>query len=242
MNTHPAADLFPMMADDDLQALADDIREHGLRQPIVRDSDGLIVDGRNRLLACELAGVEPEFATCNGADPVALVVSLNVKRRNLTKQQRAVIAAEAWEMISSGTNTEPRAKKLARLFDVNHAYIFREYLARQAAAGELEDVLDELARSAVKHAVRSRAWQVTGQGALFDPDALFSLGEGHHIRMGEARAAHVLRHGEILTENYERQSTAYFAKHRYISSRLPQLFERGCTLAELEALPAEATA
>lgn len=45
---HPAAELFPLMGDDDIAALAADIKANGLRQPIVLDGDGKLVDGRKR--------------------------------------------------------------------------------------------------------------------------------------------------------------------------------------------------
>ena len=48
---HPACLLFPRLADDELRALADDIRQNGLLNPIVT-LDGAILDGRNRLAAC----------------------------------------------------------------------------------------------------------------------------------------------------------------------------------------------
>jgi ParB-like chromosome segregation protein Spo0J len=38
---HPYADAFPMMSDDALDALADDIKANGLRHPIIRDKDGM---------------------------------------------------------------------------------------------------------------------------------------------------------------------------------------------------------
>ena len=40
---------------------AADIKANGLVHPIMLDVDGkILVDGRNRLKACEIAGVEPE--------------------------------------------------------------------------------------------------------------------------------------------------------------------------------------
>jgi hypothetical protein len=68
---HPAADLFPLMNDDELAALGADIRKNGLREPITvmrqyrRRADGkfdlheydlVLLDGRNRLDAMERAG------------------------------------------------------------------------------------------------------------------------------------------------------------------------------------------
>ncbi len=95
LNSHPYADLFPLLEGEDLERLAEDIREHGLHHPIVR-FQGKILDGRNRLRACELAGVEPRFDEFNGTDDeaLALVVSLNLTRRHLNTTQRAALAAE----------------------------------------------------------------------------------------------------------------------------------------------------
>lgn len=62
---HPAAELFPMIKDAELGLLVEDIVEHGLREPILV-YQGLILDGRNRLRACEIAGVEPRFVEWDG--------------------------------------------------------------------------------------------------------------------------------------------------------------------------------
>jgi hypothetical protein len=78
---HPVAALFPMLADDELEELAADIKERGLLQPIVLDADGRVLDGRNRLAACEIAGVEPRFITYEGNDPYGDGFSLNRRRR-----------------------------------------------------------------------------------------------------------------------------------------------------------------
>lgn len=92
---HPIADLFPMLADDELAELAKDIRHRGLLQPIVLDAEDRILDGRNRLMACQVAGVEPEFTTYDGDDPDGYALSVNIARRHLTKGQQAMVAARA---------------------------------------------------------------------------------------------------------------------------------------------------
>ena len=58
MTSHPFAELFPMMDDGELKELANDIKANGQREDITT-LDGMILDGRNRFRACEMAGVEP---------------------------------------------------------------------------------------------------------------------------------------------------------------------------------------
>ena len=96
MDWHPYAKLFPMLPDDRLQDLADDIRNNGLKQPIVIDGGERIIDGRNRYRACQMAGVEPVFEPFTGSDEETLryVISLNLHRRHLDESQRAMVAAE----------------------------------------------------------------------------------------------------------------------------------------------------
>ena len=86
LETHPAAECFPMHDPERLAELAEDIRRHGLIEPIVLHGDRLL-DGRNRLEGCELVGVEPRFVEYEG-DPVAYVRSMNAMRRDLTSDQR----------------------------------------------------------------------------------------------------------------------------------------------------------
>jgi hypothetical protein len=90
---HPLAALFPMMAEDELAELAEDILTNGLMHPIVVDADGVLIDGRNRLAACEKAGVAPVYQELNGHDAPAFIVSANLARRNLSKGQQAMAMA-----------------------------------------------------------------------------------------------------------------------------------------------------
>ena len=67
LTVHPAAALFPMLPDDELLELAKDIRVHGLYSAIVVLGEQ-ILDGRNRLRACEMAEVEPRFLEWSGLE------------------------------------------------------------------------------------------------------------------------------------------------------------------------------
>jgi len=101
MKTHPLAELFPLMNDAEIAVLAADIKANGVRAAITL-LDGMILDGRNRHRACEIAGVEPKFREHKGGDPLAFVLSANLHRRHLTASQRAMVAANLENMDHGG--------------------------------------------------------------------------------------------------------------------------------------------
>lgn len=106
---HPAAELFPMMGAEALQALADDIRVNGQREPVIL-FDKQVLDGRNRLRACELVGVEPCFETRDDIDsPAKFVLSLNLHRRHLDESQRAMVGARAKPLFEAEAAARMRA-------------------------------------------------------------------------------------------------------------------------------------
>ncbi len=99
---HPASSIFPLLDGEDLDDLVEDIRENGLRVPILVDRHGRIIDGRNRQVACLMAGVEPRYETCDVTDDAEiarLVWSLNEKRRHLTAGQRTAAALKLEEVV-----------------------------------------------------------------------------------------------------------------------------------------------
>lgn len=92
---HPAAERLPMMSSERLAELVESIKKHGLRDPIVR-CDGGILDGRNRMRACEIAGVEPVFREygdreSDGSNPFYFVLDTNLERRDVDAAQREAI-------------------------------------------------------------------------------------------------------------------------------------------------------
>lgn len=98
MNFHPVADLFPLMDDAELSALAQDIAEIGQQDPIWLHPDGSILDGRNRYRACLRLGIEPLTRPYEGPDDIVslvrFVLAKNLKHRHLNSGQRATLAID----------------------------------------------------------------------------------------------------------------------------------------------------
>ena len=53
---HPLAERYPMLTEDALRELADDIKANGQHDPCVMTPKGLGIDGRNRTSRCPIAG------------------------------------------------------------------------------------------------------------------------------------------------------------------------------------------
>jgi protein gp37 len=103
---HPVAALFPRIEGVEFDALVDDIRVHGLLEPITLSHDGkVLIDGRNRLRACEIALVDPIFTRLGShyteSDIVLFIVSKNLKRRQLDAGQRAMLGVKLLPILSA---------------------------------------------------------------------------------------------------------------------------------------------
>jgi hypothetical protein len=158
---HPVADLFPMMTDEELAILAADIKANGLIHPIVVDKNGLLIDGRNRSIACEIAGIVPAVEVFEGDDPAAYIVASNVARRHMSKGQRAMAVAMVCPVPEKGGKgkrsriqeglDEPRKTFQNRLSQARIVFAYSPDLARAVLAGAkfLDAAYDE-ARKAKK--------------------------------------------------------------------------------------------
>lgn len=136
---HPLAELFPLIEGDDFDALVEDVREHSVRDPIVIH-EGKVLDGRNRYRALiqlaetgevlgrgwghraghcltdsELAPPHMWFVRYNATfegDPLAWVISKNLKRRHLDESQRAMVAARLTHLGHGGDRRSVQAANL----------------------------------------------------------------------------------------------------------------------------------
>lgn len=96
--SHELAALFPMMGRADFDRLRASLRERGFAagEEIILH-EGQVLEGRNRLAACEAEGIPPRFKEWQGegGDPLAFVLLKNLDRRHLTPAQAAAAAAKA---------------------------------------------------------------------------------------------------------------------------------------------------
>lgn len=103
---HPVAALFPLMTGADFTQMVADMVANGYRaeQPIWLHSDGSVLDGRNRLAAAAAARVAPVFKTWPGQDAgiVQFVASMNLRRRHMSEELRAFIAADLANLTRGG--------------------------------------------------------------------------------------------------------------------------------------------
>jgi hypothetical protein len=121
MKLHPYCSIFPPMSGPEFDAFLDDIKANGMHNPVVT-LGGEVLDGRNRLNACELLGIEPQLKEYEGTDPLGYVVSQNYRRRHLTQSQAAMVAAEIAKLQQgrkSATETAPSEKEAAEAMHVS---------------------------------------------------------------------------------------------------------------------------
>jgi hypothetical protein len=155
LKVHPAAELFPLMSESELRELGEDIRANGLLSPIVIH-DGKLVDGRNRLDAIELVGMEFEFirpkrgptkgeitalqsddfgTPLSGAvrpyietDPYDFVIGANLHRRHITGEQKRDLIAKLLKAKPEVSN-----RQIAKQTKADHKTV-------AAVRGDLESV------------------------------------------------------------------------------------------------------
>jgi ParB-like chromosome segregation protein Spo0J len=90
---HPLAHLLPEMREAEYAELREDIAANGLHEAITLYQEQ-ILDGRHRYRACMETGTGPHYVIYDGDQPAAYVLSLNVKRRQLTQSQKAMLATD----------------------------------------------------------------------------------------------------------------------------------------------------
>ncbi len=91
---HPIANAFPMKPDDEFWELVEHIRENGVANDLMREKGtGLLIDGRNRLLALSITGSLFEVVDIEPEHVLAFVTAENLHAKKFDASQKAMIAA-----------------------------------------------------------------------------------------------------------------------------------------------------
>jgi hypothetical protein len=206
---HPAADLFPIMSESELRELGEDIKANGLQFPVIVHDDQLL-DGRNRLDAMTLVGVEFKIkqrrevwvmeskgvdvpyitgaitCSCEIHDPYAYVVSANLHRRHLTAEQSR-------ELIEKLLKAKPEASDRAIAKQTK-----RDHKTVGKARAELEG------RGEIPHVKKRTDSKGRGQPSTKPKKATAKLADGSKVDVGDlgpkARAAIAAQAAEVDPE------------------------------------------
>ncbi|QNP71593.1 DUF5131 family protein [Streptomyces roseirectus] len=180
---HPFADVFPLIQDDEFEDLVRDIKAHGLHDPILLNHDRtVLVDGRNRYLACEAAGIPLRFETLSAdyseSMILDLIVSKNVTRRQLTAGQKAFLALE-YEKAFSEEAKERQREVARRVADqVNGQVTGSTFVADRRQTSEQAAEQKSSAKAARTVGASPRAVQRAKAVATFAPELVDKVRSG----------------------------------------------------------------
>ena len=114
--------VMPDMAQDEYDALKEDIAERGVMVPIEFDENGNVLDGHHRLKICVELGIEdyPKIVRTgmSEAEKWTHARKLNMARRHLTREQRR-------EMIQEQIKDTPELsdRQIAKILGVSHSTV-----------------------------------------------------------------------------------------------------------------------
>jgi len=93
--------LLPQLTEEEFEALKADIAERGVQVPVEYDEDGNILDGHHRVKACQELGIKdwPRIVRVglSEEEKIEHILSLNLNRRQLTREQKREIAKQLRE-------------------------------------------------------------------------------------------------------------------------------------------------
>lgn len=149
---HPLAEEYPLMPAFELGRMEEGMRRHGFdaRFPIVK-YQGKILDGRNRLIASERAGVKPVFVEFKGTEEEArLFVQLaNEERRHLAQEWLQRRRQERLQRVTEARQEGQSLRTIAEKEGVSESQVRRD--------------IEEVKSTAPPGAVEPKEGTVTGK-------------------------------------------------------------------------------
>lgn len=203
--------LLPELTVDEFAALKADIAKRGVQVPVEYDEDGNVLDGHHRIRACEELGIEEWPCVTRGdlseEEKVEHVLSLNLNRRHLTREQRRALIADLLMR-----TPEKSDRQIGRMAGASHPTVadVREELEHGGKIYHHEERIgaDGVKQPATKPSAvaenRAKAEEMFAQIAGADDDEQYWEGlhwdtlsefEEAERKAGERKSAHVAHNG-----------------------------------------------
>jgi ParB-like chromosome segregation protein Spo0J len=190
-NAHECCRLLPVASKDSIRLLAQSIKELGQQNPVAywRESVGeeiFLVDGRHRIYLMKGMGLKWDSViyTCKESAIIAWILAENIARRQLTKDERELVAAQFAKRLTLEQEAEVRGESIHK--------IRRERGIRKKAVPEIESLYDqkrltlhEAYRVAVTltEAAQSELAAALNQGVGKRPALIYAFSqEGNRVR------------------------------------------------------------
>jgi len=213
LEAHPYADLLPLMTESELRGLRNAVDADGQQVPAVRFENKLL-DGRNRRRVCLDLGIPllvREF-TGTAAEALVYVLSVNQHRRDLSKSQRATIAATLIPHMSE----EISQKRIEKL---------RESYRRRAAGQTLANLPKSIPPGSGPVSARAIAADIMGVADRYVGDAI-RLQRDYPELFSQVRAGRKTLNAAITRLTVPPTDAALTDRLRALRARLNALMRR----------------
>ncbi len=227
---HPLCLAFPPLDDDEQAALNADVKANG-----VRDAgwlyEGKILEGRHRTIAARAAGKPMTYREYIGKDPIAFVVSANMRRRHLSVTQRAMVLVALEEFQHGGKRKGIDRKllsrgELAELGQVSRGTLTRAAAVRDHGAPELRDLAAKGQVSMHDAATIARDTPAAEQAEIVargEREIIAAAKEIRDRKNGERRVAKTARH---IAQAKGNRPLEFDRKFLVVSADPPWRYER----------------
>jgi cbb3-type cytochrome oxidase subunit 3 len=122
MEHHVFTNAIPDLTDPQFAELKADIAKNGQHHAITI-FEGKILDGRGRYRACVELGVEPKCENFAGDDPEAFAIGQNLKRKNITGDQRTILTDARRKKVKDLSESGLVVQKIATELGVSNATV-----------------------------------------------------------------------------------------------------------------------
>lgn len=228
---HEYANIFPLMTEAELEGLSADIKANGFSKehPIVL-FEGKVLDGRNRLVACNQAGIAPTFKEYRGDDALAYVETENLNRRNLNESQKGLCAARcltlrARRKVSTPPEAEVSQADAASRFGTSVSTVTRGRLVLDSGTPEEIKAVED---GKLKLGTAER--QIKERKKASDPDYEKKCNRRKRSVRAERTAENVLANGlntiEAVLIAFENTDLSHLPHDSEVIERLSQTVKR----------------